>query len=168
MLENINFCQICGQKIFLKEIDGRIRPCCTNCGYIVYLDPKVAVVVLISTDCKLVLICRATEPAIGCWSFPSGFVDRGEALEDAAVREVREETGLEVSLKDFVGVYSKTDDAVVVVVYTASVTGGNLRPGPEVCDVSLFSPDNLPAMPFPHDDQILSDWRSLEGIESTN
>ena len=161
MSEDINFCQSCGQRLVQRKIEGKARPCCAGCGHIVFLDPKIAAVVLISTDDKLVLVRRATEPAIGRWSFPSGYVDRGEAVEDAAIREVKEETGLEVRLKDFVGLYSSGGSAVVLAVYTACVTGGSLRPGPEVQEADLFSPEELPPLPFPHDDDILRDWRAL-------
>ena len=127
----------------------------------VFLDPKIAAVVLVSWDGKLVMVRRATEPAIGKWSFPSGYVDRGEVVEDGAAREVREETGLEVRLTGFVGLYSRRDNPVVLAVYAAEVVGGTLKPGSEVQEVALFAPDKLPTLPFPHDDEILRDWSGL-------
>ena len=161
MSGEINFCQHCGHRLVSREIEGKVRPCCPSCGHIVFQDPKIAAVVLVSTDGKLVLVRRGTEPALGRWSFPSGYVDRGEVVEDAAVREVKEETDLDVGLEDFVGLYSETDSPVVLAVYTAHIVGGSLRPGAEVLEVELFSPDKLPPLPFPHDDQILRDWRAL-------
>ena len=100
-------------------------------------------------------------PAIGRWAFPSGYVDRGEAVEDAAVREVREETGLDVRLNGFVGLYSSTGGPVVLAAYSAQVVGGELRPGGDAREAALFHPDELPPLPFPHDARILRDWRSL-------
>ena len=157
----VNFCQRCGHALADEEIENRVRPHCPSCGYVVFLDPKIAAVVLVSTDGKLVLVRRGMEPAIGRWSFPSGYVDRGEVVEDAAIREVKEETGLDVDLAGLVGLYSRTDYPVVLAVYSAGVVGGSLRAGSEVQEVALFPPDELPPLPFPHDDQILEDWKAL-------
>ena len=101
------------------------------------------------------------DPARGHWSFPAGYVDRGEVVEEGALREVKEETGLDVELDGFVGIYSKEDSPVVLVVYAANVTGGCLRPGSEVQEIGLFSPDQMPPLPFPHDHRILEDWRAM-------
>ena len=125
------------------------------------MDPKVAAVVLALVDGKLVLVRRGIEPELGRWAFPSGFVDRGEAVEDAAVREFKEETGLDARPERLVGVYSSTDSPVVLVVYEATIVGGRLEAGHDAADAALFDPDDLPRLPFPHDDRILADWRAL-------
>ena len=96
------FCPRCG-----GAFDGRIlkagdpaRLVCDRCGFVFYLDPKVAVGTIIRTgDHEIVLCRRAIEPGYGRWVFPGGYVDRGEKLEDAAVREAREECGLDVELE---------------------------------------------------------------------
>lgn len=159
MREEFNYCPRCGRALSEKEIGNRTRPYCPSCGHIVYLDPKVAAVVLVVQHGKLVLVRRAMGPALGRWSFPSGYVDRGEAVEDAAVREVWEETGLRVRLSGLVGLYSGCGP-VVVAAYSADAIGGELQAGPETQAAALFSPDELPPLPFPHDDSILRDWRA--------
>jgi|AP45_3_1055517.scaffolds.fasta_scaffold100079_1 ADP-ribose pyrophosphatase YjhB (NUDIX family) len=161
--EEIKFCQRCGHGLAEKQVERRARPYCPDCGHVVFLDPKVAAVVLVSADGKLVMVRRGIEPALGRWSFPSGYVDRGEVVEDAAVREVREETGLDVTLGGFIGLYSGQGSVVILAVYAAKVVGGELEAGGEVTDAALFSPDELPPLPFPHDRQILRDWRRLLG-----
>ena len=98
---------------------------------------------------------------MGRWAFPSGYVDRGEALEEAAAREVREETGLEVRVTRLVGVYSRPGDAVILAVYAAERVGGSLLAGADAEEVGLFSADELPPLPFPYDYDILRDWRSM-------
>ena len=86
-----------------------------------YLDPKVAVGTIIRTeDARLVLVRRAIEPGYGLWVFPGGFVDRGEELPKAAIREAREESGLEVRLDRLVNIYSYPDAAVIIIVYAAT------------------------------------------------
>lgn len=161
MNEEIRFCQICGRGLVDRSIDGRPRRHCDHCDRTVFLDPKVAAVVLALVDEKLVLVKRGIEPQMGRWAFPSGFVDRGESVEDAAVREFKEETGLDASLERLIGVYSDTGSPVVLVVYKAGVVGGTMQAGHDADDAALFDPDRLPDLPFPHDDRILADWRAL-------
>ena len=107
MEADFSYCARCGHALIVEEVHGRLRPRCPDCGHIVFLDPKLAAVVLVAIDGKLLLVRRANEPALGEWSFPSGYVDRGEAVEDAAAREVREETGLIVKVTRLLGVYSR-------------------------------------------------------------
>ena len=114
MNESIRFCQLCGRGLVDRTIDGRSRRHCDHCNQTVFLDPKVAAVVLALVDGKLVLVKRGIEPQMGRWAFPSGFVDRGEAVEDAAVREFKEETGLDAKLERLIGVYSDTGSPVVL------------------------------------------------------
>ncbi len=162
MQEQVNFCQRCGGALAEKEIEGRVRRYCPACGFVVFLDPKVAAAVLVEVDGRLVLVRRGIEPAMGRWAFPSGYVDRGEALEAAAAREVREETGLEVHVTRLVGVYSRPGDTVILAVYAAERVGGSLLAGADADEVGLFSADELPPLPFPHDYDILRDWRSIK------
>ncbi len=159
MQEKTNFCQRCGGALAQKEIEGRAHHYCPACGFVVFVDPKVAAAVLVEVDGRLVLVRRGIEPAMGRWAFPSGYVDRGEALEEAAAREVREETGLEVRVTRLVGVYSRPGDAVILAVYAAERVGGSLLAGADASEVGLFAADELPPLPFPHDYDILRDWR---------
>ena len=161
MQEDYNYCQQCGHALSHKEIEGKTRPYCPSCGFIVFVDPKVAAIVLVVVDGRLVLVKRAIEPALGRWGFPGGYVDRGEPVEDAAIRELKEETGLEVALTGFIGLYSRRNSPVVLAVYSAEVVGGSLDPGPESQDAALFAVDELPPLPFPHDYQMLEDWKAL-------
>ena len=72
-----------------------------------------------------------------------------------------EETGVEVRLDSLVGVYSRQGAPVILIVYAATITAGVASPGDEAQDVGLFDPDEMPDMPFAHDDQIMRDWRNL-------
>ena len=97
------FCSRCGQALQLLEAFGRARPTCENCGFVHFDDPKVATGIVVASDDKILLALRNHEPALGRWSFPGGFVDRGEKVEDAARREVEEETGLIVEIDESPG-----------------------------------------------------------------
>jgi 8-oxo-dGTP diphosphatase len=144
------FCPRCGSALELRQLKAGdpARLACTSCGFIFYLDPKIAVGTIIRTERdRLVLVRRAIEPGYGKWVFPGGYVDRGEPLTTAAVREAREESGLEVRLDGLVNVYSYLGRTPVIVVYAATSTGGRL----EVDEESLESAEVEPAA-IPWDD----------------
>ena len=143
----------------LVPIDGGHHRC-VECDRIIYSDPKVAVAAIIPMDEGIVLLKRAIEPQFGKWSFPSGYVDRGEKLERALEREVLEECGLTVKVDWLVGVYSEADQAVVLVVYHADVISGQLVAGDETSEARVFALDEMPEPAFEHDDRIVRAWRN--------
>ena len=153
------FCPQCAAP--LDTVEG-----CRWCDWINYVDPKVAVVVLVADDQgRLLYIRRNHEPAMYQWAWPSGFVDAGERVEDAAAREVREETGIEVEVGELLGVWSATGDQVVVIAYRGSAVGGSLMPGPEALAaawIPLSAAGRRPAPVFPHDVEILESFLGPE------
>ena len=159
MHDDNTYCHKCGDRLGEREVAGRMRPSCESCGETVFLDPKVAVAVVATEGEKILMVKRDIDPMMGRWSLPAGYVDRGEVVEEAAVREVREETGVEVRLDSLLGVYSSRGAPVILVVYAGTVTAGAASPGDEAQDVAYFPPDDMPEMPFPHDDRIMRDWR---------
>jgi ADP-ribose pyrophosphatase len=141
------FCPSCGgplEKRSLKASDPD-RLVCAACGFVFYMDPKVAVGTIITApDSRLVLVRRAIEPGYGLWVFPGGFVDRGEELPKAAIREAREESGLDVRLDGLVNIYSYPDAAVIIVVYAATAISGELCADDECLEARLFTREELP------------------------
>jgi len=103
----MGFCSRCGRPREERTVRGRQRQVCTGCERIAYTDPKVAVGVVAARDGAVLLTQRNHQPKMGEWSFPSGFVDAGERVEDAAVREVKEETGIDVRVERLLGVFSE-------------------------------------------------------------
>ena len=159
-MDDYVYCHRCAGRLRNARVAGAVRPQCVDCGAVVFLDPKVAVVVVAaSADSKILMVKRDIEPMMGRWSFPSGYVDRGEVVEDAARREVWEEENVEVRLDALLGVYSRAGAAVVLVAYAATVVGGVARAGDETREAAYFAPSALPPLPFPHDDEILAAWR---------
>ena len=144
--EDFRYCPRCGGALELRALkDGEpSRLCCTACGFVFYLDPKVAACTICMVDGGIVLLKRSIEPAVGKWVFPGGFVDRGETVTAAAVRETLEEVNLKVSLTGILDVYSFPSSPVVVVVYAAEVVGGELFACDECDEVEVFSPEKLP------------------------
>ncbi len=140
------YCPKCGANLvsrMLKEGEPE-RLICSVCGNVFYLDPKVAACAICIVDGGIVLLRRGIQPQFGKWVFPGGFVDRGESVPQAAVRETFEEVGLRVSVTGVVDVYSYPGEDVVVVVYAADVIGGKLQVGDEAEDVTAFAPEQLP------------------------
>lgn len=155
-----DFCARCGHSLERGTFEGKSLLRCPSCDTFVWSDPKVAVAVVLPWEGGILLGRRTIDPGLGKWSFPSGYVDRGEVLEEAARREVFEETGLRVRLDGLVGAYSTAGDPVVLIVYAGAVEFGTPSAGPEVGELRAFDPDALPAMAFDHDDRIIRDWRA--------
>ena len=118
---------------------------CPACDFVQYLDPKVAVGTIIRIDDgRLVLVRRAIEPGYGLWVFPGGYVDRGEHIVEAAVREAREESGLIVRVDGLVNIYSYAGTTPIIIVYTATAIGGELCTDDECLEARLFSAKEIP------------------------
>jgi ADP-ribose pyrophosphatase YjhB (NUDIX family) len=143
------FCPVCGSPLeprVLKLTEPK-RLVCTNaaCGFVFYLDPKIAVGTIIRrSDGRIVLVKRAIEPGYGKWVFPGGYVDRGEEVTLAAIREAREEAGLVVRLDHLVNIYSYGGQAPVIVVYAATAMSGELAVDEESLDIREFAAEEIP------------------------
>jgi 8-oxo-dGTP diphosphatase len=129
----------------------------------IYRDPKVAVAVILNDARGILLQQRAMEPRRGLWTFPSGYVDRGEQVERAAEREIHEELGLSVTLTHLLGVYSEPGNPVVLIVYIGAVpaTADPVVQENEITAIGYFAPDDLPPLAFDHDAQIIADWQAF-------
>ena len=126
-----------------------------------YKKPSLTVDILIKIDSGLVLIKRKNDPFKGKWAIPGGFVEYGEKVENAAVREAKEETGLDVTLKEIVGVYSEPGrdprGHVVSICYFANKKGGTLKAATDAEEVKVFKEIPWSKLAFDHD-KILRDF----------
>ena len=141
------FCPMCAGALELRLLKAAEpkRLVCTVCGFVFYIDPKLAVGTIIRDDAsRVVLVRRAIDPGYGKWVFPGGYVDRGEEVMTAAIREAREECGLEVRIDRLVNIYSYRERAPVIVVYAASITGGCLGCDDEGLEARFFEPGEIP------------------------
>ncbi|GAB6162546.1 ADP-ribose pyrophosphatase [Desulfothermus naphthae] len=129
---------------------------CPRCGknIEVYKNPLPTVDVIIYTDNKEVLLIKRKNPPFG-YALPGGFVDVGETLEEAALREIKEETGLEIEIESVFGVYSSPDrdprNHTITTVFIARFPKGQTpRAGDDAKDLNFYPLNNLPKMAFDH------------------
>ena len=118
--------------------------------------PWVAVDCVVWYGNGIVLVRRKNPPFKGYWALPGGFVEYGETVEEAVVREVLEETGLKVNLVGLVGVYSKPDRDprwhIISIAYFAKAVGGMLKASSDAAEAKVFNVRNLPRkLAFDHD-----------------
>ncbi len=156
------FCPRCGGPLEGREIKAGEpeRLVCSECGFVFYQGPKLVAATIFELDGGILLTQRAIEPGYGKWTFPGGFVDRGETAEAAAEREAREEAGVEVEIGEIVGLYSYEDQVPVIAVFSGRVTGGKPTPLDETMAVKVFPRDGLPwsALAFPSTEDALKDY----------
>jgi 8-oxo-dGTP diphosphatase len=140
-LDEAKFCPRCGQPI---SKDAPRSLSCDACGFVLFFNPKpVAAVIPRDADGNVVLLRRGFDPGAGLWTFPGGFVDLGESVAEAAIRETREEIGVIPALDGLVGVYSRAIDRVLLVVYAAAITEAP-QTTDEAPEVRAFAPGELP------------------------
>jgi 8-oxo-dGTP diphosphatase len=145
------YCPTCGLSLDAVLEEGCRRMKCPGCGYIQYRNPSSAVGVLVARDAEVLLVKRRFEPYRGKWVIPSGFIEYDEDLREAAVREVAEETGLEVELTGLHAAESCFDDPrgnTILVLFTGRITGGGLDAGDDAEDAAFFHLDRLPEIAF--------------------
>jgi 8-oxo-dGTP diphosphatase len=160
------YCQQCGGITEEQERGGRQRPVCMVCGAVTYFDPKLAAAVVIERAGKLLFGRRGPGTrSPGLWSFPAGFVERGEQVEAAAIREAFEESGLSVELGPLLGLFSEQGETVVLAVYPASAAHGEPVAGDDLVEIAWFAPDELPELAFPHDHRIVDCWKTRRSTD---
>lgn len=163
----LRFCSRCGAVLAERMANGRVRPACAACGFVVYINPKVACGALIVRDGRVLLVRRSHEPGRGLWCLPCGFADADEPPEQAVCREVLEETGLTARLSGLLGVYHYTDDprgAGLLLVFQAECDDiGPLVAGDDADDLGFFAPNALPPISHHTHRRALADWLAAVG-----
>lgn len=157
--EHVNFCPRCGAAVTHEDKYGKVRPICPQCGWIYFVDPKVAAAVLVEQDGRVLLVRRVNEPFRGLWTLPAGFVNGGEDPAQAATRECLEETGLVVQVTRVLDIISGREHkrgADFVIVYLADVLSGELSPADDADAAEWFARDALPPLAFKATQKILA------------
>ena len=174
------FCPRCAAPLVEKvpDLDSRPRRVCSKCAFVVYLNPKIAAGTLPVRDGRIAMIRRGVEPSHGKWSWPCGYVEIDETVEEAAQRETLEESGLTVRLSRLLGAYSypvrgaATHGPTTGLVIMAWATGGvegELVPGDDAADAAWFQPSKIPweELAFDSTRRALEDWAKLTSARSS-
>jgi ADP-ribose pyrophosphatase YjhB (NUDIX family) len=138
-----------GRRIYDAEsFSSKLRFAAVGLGEKRYYNPALAVNAIITKDNGILLVRRGIEPFKGLWSLPGGFIEYDEAVEDSLIREVKEETGLDVKPIRVLGVYSQPTRSptkhVVTICYQCSILSGEVKPSNENIDAKFFAVENLP------------------------
>jgi 8-oxo-dGTP diphosphatase len=140
-LDEMQRCPRCGAEP-TKDAPRSLR--CPACDFQMFFNPKPVAAAIPRTPAgEIVLLRRGFNPGKGLWTFPGGFLDLGESVEDAARRETMEEICVDVAISRLVGVYSRADERVMLVVYEGRVTD-TPQTTDEAPTVQAFAPDALP------------------------
>jgi ADP-ribose pyrophosphatase YjhB (NUDIX family) len=142
-------CIECGTPLRRISLAGAHREQCPACGHVAWRNPTPVGMALIQHQGQLVMIRRSAAPLANYWAPPAGYVECGESVPEAVIREAREECGLDIELDGLVGVYSRADVDVLIVAYRARSCGGRLAPGDDAGEVRLFAPAQLPRQTLP-------------------
>lgn len=163
--ETYKYCPQCGGELEERLLKPGEPPrlVCQACGFVFYIDPKLAVIGLVPLNGGLVLVRRGIDPGYGLWVVPGGFVDVGETLEQAVVRETLEETGLQVEVVRLLNIYSYEGSQVVVAAYITRHLGGDLHAADETLEARVFAPAEIPwtEIPFRSTKDALTEYLNL-------
>ena len=142
----MNYCSECGEKVVLKIPEGDLveRSCCSKCGMIHYVNPKVIVGSLIWKEDKILLAKRAIPPRENFWTIPAGFLELKESVENGAQREVVEEVNAEIKIERLFAVISIVHISQVYILYLSRLENENFFPGEESLEAKLFSENEIP------------------------
>lgn len=119
-----------------------------------YKSPKLTTDGVIIKKGKILLIKRKNEPFKGKWALPGGFVEYGEKVEAAVIREIKEETGLVTKIKDIIGIYSDPNrdprGHIVTIVFLLDIINGKLKAADDATEVKFFNLNKIPDLSFDH------------------
>jgi len=154
------YCPLCGSVLSSREEEGRERLFCPACQWTHYENPLPSAAALVCNNTgEILLVKRGVEPGLGKWALPSGFIEIEETPEEACLRELKEETGLEGKILRLVGVYSQKSQVykkVLIIGYEVSARG-HLSPGSDSLKAEFFPLDEIPEIAFSSHREIIRD-----------
>jgi 8-oxo-dGTP diphosphatase len=141
------YCPWCASALIEEDRDGRQRLICPNCDFIWYRNPIPATGAIVGRDDSIILVKRKYPPRVGYWCFPAGFMEYDESPMQCCIRELKEETGLDIRIRRPFWNYSGHDDPrsnAVLMMYLADIVGGDLTAGDDASEVGYFELDKIP------------------------
>lgn len=142
----MKFCSACGQPVVQKIPDGDHLPryVCAACGVIHYENPRIIAGCVPEYEGKLLLCKRAIEPRLGYWTIPAGFMENGEAVQDAAAREAMEEALAKVQIGSLLAIVNVLRARQVHIMFRARLLNTDFGVGPESLEVGLYDESEIP------------------------
>jgi ADP-ribose pyrophosphatase YjhB (NUDIX family) len=161
--DSVRYCALCGSEMQMRTVlpDHKRFKVCGRCGFVCFPGPKLVAGCLVIADGRVLLLRRGIEPQVGKWTFPGGYVDLGETPASAALRETREEVGMQVELGRVLGVYADPAHPIAaVVVYLAEPGIEEASVTDEAAEVRYFAASDIPwdEIAFPTTRAALCDW----------
>ena len=166
--DTFTFCPMCGRHLEQKILDHQPRRACPSCGYIHFRNPAPTVSLLIIQEDRVLLGIRPENPGRDSWATPSGYIEFGEDFLTTAVRETKEETGLDVAITAILNVtdsFFPPNQHFFNIYLLAQVSGGTLLPGDDMGELRwypLCGP--FPDMAFQEDIDMI-DWYRRPGAQ---
>ena len=139
----MKFCPLCGERLLEKEIDGRQRLACSSgtCTFIHWDNPTPVVAAIVELDGKVIMVRNKGWPE-KMFGIVSGFLEKGETLDEAVLREVEEELGLKGEIREFIGYYSFVQMNQLLLVFHIT-THGRIKVGDELEEIRQVEPERI-------------------------
>jgi ADP-ribose pyrophosphatase YjhB (NUDIX family) len=151
-MAHLEYCSNCGEKNTFGLIEGQNRFHCKSCKEIHYENPKSTATLICIKDGKLLLVKRAVDPAKGMWGLPGGFIELGETPNEAAIRELKEETNLKGKPMRLLGHCSQHNtvfgDVLLLGIEMKINYWSKMKAGDDAAEVILIDLENLPPLAF--------------------
>lgn len=159
------YCSYCGGSLTAQEIEGKTRDFCPHCKTVFYENPlPVASAIVINDTREVLLVKRAKDPYKDMWCLPIGFAESGEKIEHAALRELKEEAGIDgeiVRLIDVDTVDNYFYGSLAIVTYEIRKTGGLVTPGDDASEAAYFPLTGLPPLAWSSNEKAISLFRGI-------
>ena len=145
------FCPICGKPLQKSIIDNQTRSTCLDCSYVHWGNFSLGVGGVLWHNNKVLLVQRAHNPGKGMWTIPGGYVDQGESIGEAIIREIQEETGIKVKPLAIIALRDRPDEKHdTYIIFLMQFLGGTLQAQPEeVSDLGFFTLEECHTLPIP-------------------
>lgn len=171
MNRTFRYCPYCASPVVEEVRFNALRPVCSVCDFVQFLDPKVAVIALVEHGDTVLLIQRAVDPGKGEWSLPGGYMDAGEMPREALQRELLEEVGLRAEIGDLIGIFPMVNDEGdrigIVLAFQGEPAESPDIPfvADDAQDAGWFSAGDIPEeLAFESTETLLKHWQESAGL----